>query len=191
MTKEILLIRHTTPEIQQGICYGQLNLDVADTFQDESGLIQNSINGYRPQAVFSSPLKRCSILASSLFPKHNIEMDDRLMEINFGDWEGEPWDNFERAIMDRWAKDFIDLRPPNGESFKELILRSETFMEQILNTNNEKIAVVTHSGVIRSILTKYLHIPPQSIFNLHLNYGCIVKISIKGSNYHQVEFVKG
>lgn len=191
MTKEILLIRHTTPEVEPGICYGQLNVDVTDSFGIESDEIKNAINAYTPEIIYSSPLKRCSKLATYLFTDYSLETDDRLMEINFGDWEGNPWDNVERAIMDRWAKDFIELRPPNGESFRELIERTESFIEDVIKAEHNKIAIVTHSGIIRSLLIKYLNIPPRNIFNLHLNYGCIVKLKIKNNLYQQIEFIKG
>jgi len=83
---EIYLIRHTTPAIAKGICYGQTDLDVTDSFEAEV----MSIKEHLPkniQAVYSSPLQRCRKLAEAIFPKHPVQLFDDLMELNCGDWK--------------------------------------------------------------------------------------------------------
>ena len=61
---ELILIRHTTPAIEKGICYGQSDLNVADSFEAELELILKEVGQHRK--VYSSPLKRCRILAERL-----------------------------------------------------------------------------------------------------------------------------
>ena len=191
MKKEILLIRHTTPEVEKGICYGQLDLDVTANFKQEASDIAQSISGFNPDAVFSSPLQRCRKLANHLFPNISIDIDERIMEMNFGQWEGQKWEGIERFTMEQWSNDFLNQSPPDGEKFSELLARTNDFFEYLENSDKKYLAVVTHSGVIRSALHKYLAIPPNKIFNLDLHYGCIIKITFKGNNYYQVEFLKG
>ncbi|MBS2097318.1 alpha-ribazole phosphatase [Carboxylicivirga linearis] len=191
MKKEILLIRHTTPEVEKGICYGQLDLDVTANFEQEASEIAQSINGFNPDVIFSSPLQRCRKLANHLFPNHSIDIDERIIEMNFGQWEGQKWEGIERFTIEQWSNNFLNQSPPNGEKFSELLARTNNFFEFLENSNKKYLAVVTHSGVIRSALHKYLAIPPNNIFNLDLHYGCIIKITFKGNNYYQVEFIKG
>ena len=51
---EIYLIRHTTPNIAKGICYGQTDLDITDTFEQEVVRIKPHLPK-NIQTVFSSP----------------------------------------------------------------------------------------------------------------------------------------
>ena len=37
-------------------------------------------------------------------------LDDRLAEIDFGAWEGQPWDRVVRADFDAWMNDFAEAR---------------------------------------------------------------------------------
>lgn len=190
MSKEILLIRHTTPEVAKGTCYGQLNLDVSSSYEDEVLNIKHIIRSFNPDVVFTSPLLRCKKLAESLYLKHPIHIDTRIMEMNFGEWEGKIWDNIPKKEINDWAGNFMNISPPGGERFSDLLTRSNAFFNEIEKSNSQSIAVITHSGVIRSFLMRYLDIPSEKIFNLQLNYGCIIKLNILGT-HHQLEFLKG
>ncbi len=189
--KELIIIRHTTPDVENGICYGQLDLDVSSSFKNEINDINKVLDSLKPEFAYSSPLQRCAKLANVLYPNLEIKLDNRLTELNFGDWEGNFWKDIPKDHIDEWAPNFISQSPPNGESFSELIKRVELFEKDLLSLNHKKIAIVTHSGVIRAFLMKYLGIPAVSIFNLHLNYACIIKIELKSDEYHQVQFLKG
>lgn len=189
--KQLLLIRHTTPDVEVGVCYGQLDLDVSDSFIREAQSIQDLIRYLKVDKVYSSPLIRCSKLATYLYPKQKATLDKCLMELNFGDWEGLIWSDIPKESMDAWAPNFLTQRPPNGETFSELLERLELFDNDNLSPSNEKIALITHSGIIRAFLMKYLNIPSKNIFNLHLNYGCVIQIDFKSDEYHQVKFLKG
>jgi alpha-ribazole phosphatase len=67
---EIYLIRHTTPQVESGTCYGQADLDVTETFELEASIIQQHLPAHITQ-VHSSPLQRCRKLADYLFPEYD------------------------------------------------------------------------------------------------------------------------
>ena len=70
--------------------------------------------------VISSPLARCRETAAALDPLH--EVDERLIELNYGDLEGTRVADVPRAMWDAWrAND--DWKPPAGESHNELAAR--------------------------------------------------------------------
>lgn len=189
---EILLIRHTTPDVEPGTCYGQTDLDVNGSFKEETSAIKKVITEFQPNFIYSSPLIRCSKLAKSLFPNHSVRLDDRLMEMSFGRWEKQLWQDISKDELDIWANDFMNLSPPNGESFNDFIGRIDSFeIESMKKITAEKIVLVTHSGVIRSFLMKHLNIPSDKIFNLQLNYGAVIKIDVHSEEYSQVKFLKG
>src|SRR5579872_3191150 len=116
---DIYLIRHTTPAVARGICYGQTDLDITDNFHEEAAIIR----GFLPAAigaVYSSPLRRCAKLAAHLFPSHSIQLRDELMEIDCGQWEMRSWDELPGEELDPWMKDFVQMRIPDGESYIDL-----------------------------------------------------------------------
>jgi alpha-ribazole phosphatase len=179
---EIYLIRHTTPAVEKGVCYGQSDLDVTATFQDEAELIRTHLPA-GIQRVYSSPLQRCSKLAQHLFPQHPAIYHDDWMEINCGQWELQKWDDIAPHEIDPWMKDYVNVRIPGGENYVDVY---ERVVKQFIMVaeGGHPSAIVAHGGVIRSILA---HITGTSLldsFNVFpLHYGCVAKITSVDSGF--------
>jgi alpha-ribazole phosphatase len=172
---EIYLIRHTTPKVDKGICYGQTDLDVTDTFVAEAAIIKTVLPSYIHQ-VYSSPLQRCTKLATHVFPDKHIALHPHLMEIYCGDWEMQAWDDIPKEHINPWMDDFVNVRTPNGENYVDLYNRVVGQFTAIAATK-KPAAIVAHGGVIRSILSYITNTPLIDSFNAFtLHYGCVVKI---------------
>jgi len=175
---DIYLIRHTTPDVGKGICYGQTDLDVIESFPEEAAAIRQ----YLPDdvsSVHSSPLQRCARLAAHLFPGHAATLHPRLMEIHCGEWEMKGWDDLPKEIVDPWMNDFVNIRIPGGESYLDLHQRvTECFHHIRGNARHEgPIAIVGHGGVIRSILSHITQTPLIDSFKVFsLYYGCVIRL---------------
>ena len=183
MSAEIYLIRHTTPAVEKGTCYGQADLDVTESFFDEAALIRAYLPAHI-QTVYASPLQRCSKLAQHLFPAHNISFHDELKEIHCGEWELQKWDDLPQDIVMPWMNDFVNVRIPGGESYLDLYERTTKMFERIA-ARKENAAIVSHGGVLRSILSHLTNTALIDSFNIFkLQYGCVVKLSI-----HEDQFV--
>jgi alpha-ribazole phosphatase len=142
------LIRHPKPQIDPGICYGQLDI-LAEIEMADLARLRAELQPGLP--VWSSPLLRCRKLAKQLHPQPNI--DERLAEMNFGDWEGRPWEDIPRHELDAWAADLAGYAPPGGESPRALQRRALAFVASL---NVPEAAIVTHAGVIRTLLAHWL-----------------------------------
>lgn len=142
------LIRHPKPSIEPGICYGQLEI-LAKIEMAEIARLRAELPPGLP--LWSSPLLRCRHLAEQLHAQPII--DDRLAEMNFGDWEGRPWDDIPRQELDAWAADLAGYAPPGGESPRALQRRVLAFVASL--TVPEAV-IVTHAGVIRTLLADWL-----------------------------------
>jgi alpha-ribazole phosphatase len=172
---EIYLVRHTTPDVTKGVCYGQTDLDVTASFVAEANIIKQVLPSNIKQ-VYSSPLQRCTKLAAHLFPAHTIQLHNDLMEINCGLWEMQLWDDIPKELINPWLDDFVNIRTPQGENYVDLFTRVSNKFEDVI-ANPLPAAIVAHGGVIRSILSHITHTPlidSFQVFNLH--YGCVVKI---------------
>ncbi len=183
---EIYLVRHTTPKIEKGICYGQADLEVTSSFRSEFERLQPHLptSGI---VVYSSPLQRCHKLASQLSVAPSL--DDRLKEMSFGEWELKSWSEIPRVALNEWMEDFVDQRPPGGESFQDLKDRVLDFWKELLAGPVEApLILATHGGVIRVIVCHLLQVPLANVFNFHLDYGSVTKIA-SHSKTLRVEYI--
>jgi alpha-ribazole phosphatase len=172
---EIYLIRHTTPAIASGICYGQADIDVADSFEEEAKIIKDQLPASLD--IYSSPLKRCYQLASYLYPHTIIEQHHDLKEMYFGEWELQSWDQIPAEPLNSWMQDFVNMRVPGGENYLNLYDRTISFFNHIVN-QNQSAAIFTHSGNIRSILSYVNNVPLEESFSkFKIGYGEVVKIN--------------
>lgn len=173
------LLRHTTPKIAKGICYGQADIELADTFVEELQTIKKQLSSLQYTTVISSPLYRCSHLAKQLLkPKVKLQLDQRLMELNFGDWELKSWETISEDTTSKvWFKDYINQKCPNGESFKDLQQRVINFISE-LKTKNNTALLVTHAGVIRTFQCILENKPLTNAFNISVEYGALKTVTL-------------
>jgi alpha-ribazole phosphatase len=103
-----------------------------------------------PERIWTSPALRCAAVASVLSDRLRLPLsqDNRLLELDFGDWEGQCWDGLPRAALDRWAADPAGFRPPGGESGADLMGRVTAFADQ-LRRESRSCIVVSHGGPLR------------------------------------------
>lgn len=175
---KILLIRHTKVAIEPGICYGQSDVDVATSFLDEAKKIKHQIATTHFDQVFSSPLLRCKKLSEYLFDS-DITYDDRLKELNFGDWELQKWNDLRNPTVDEWMNDFVNTPCPNGESFIEMYHRVKSFMDDLKKSGSKHIAVVTHGGTIRCILAYLKNENLKDAFKREIKFSEVIKVQWK------------
>lgn len=181
---EIYLIRHTTPLIEKGTCYGQTDLHVTESFLQEACSIQDHLPDHIEE-VYSSPLRRCRQLAEHLFPAHSIQFEDKLKEINCGEWEMKLWNEIDSEFLQAWMADFVNVSIPGGESYLELYQRVSAWFDAL--PQKKAVAIVAHGGVIRSILSHIQAVELKSSFErFKLRYGCVVKVNKQGNDFSYV-----
>lgn len=174
---EIYLIRHTTPKVEKGICYGQADLDITETFLEEVEAIKPHLPSDEIK-VYSSPLQRCKKLADALFDGLAIDVHDDLMELNCGQWELLPWNDIPKEEIQPWMDDFVNVPVPKGESYVDLHNRVVKRFNEIVS-KQESAVIVAHGGVLRSILSHITSTPLKESFDAFtLHYGCVVKIQV-------------
>lgn len=161
---EIYLIRHTKVDVEQGVCYGQKDVALAASYPEELELVKDNLKGIDFDLIFSSPLSRAKILATDLFGDKPIT-DNRLMELNFGDWEGKAWDEIKDPLLPAWMEDFVNKKCSNGESFILLRDRVLEFWNEVKLKDCNRIAIFTHGGVIRTINAIENNIKLEDSFN--------------------------
>lgn len=147
--RTLWLVRHATPLIAPGTCYGSLDVaaDPADTQTAAEAL---HLTLPLDAALMSSPLQRCRQLTTALSdrrPAMQVRQDPRLAEMHFGSWEGRPWQEIGASAIDAWTADFGRHAPGGGETVDDFIDRVAAAMDDVPQGDT---AWITHAGVIRA-----------------------------------------
>ena len=148
---QLWLARHAQPLIEPGVCYGQLDVsaDVDATAACARKLVKVLPSGIQ---IICSPLQRCELLTHVLLglrPDFSAKIDPRLMEMDFGQWEGQRWDDIGAAAIDAWVADFAHHRPGGGESVGQFMQRVAAVWDETLAARTPTLWI-THAGVIRA-----------------------------------------
>ena len=119
------LVRHAQPQIAPGMCYGALDVpaDPAATQQAAQALAQVLPQGAQ---VHCSVLQRCEQLRHvlcGLRPDLVCKPEPRLVEMNFGIYEGVAWADIPKDALDAWTADFSNHRFGGRESVAEFTAR--------------------------------------------------------------------
>ena len=175
---DIYLVRHTQTDTLKGLCYGRSDVALAASFAEDIQQLRQKLPEIRPDTpVFSSPSTRCMQLAESFSAA--ITTDARLLELDFGDWEGSRFDEVDFAVLQQWTDNFVHTAPPNGESFNDLYQRAGSFWQDVvhgMHPQSEQILIITHAGVIRALLAYILKLPPAHAFQFRVDVGSVHKL---------------
>lgn len=182
------IVRHTKLNVPPGVCYGETDVEVRASFQEEAGIVKSKLDGIRFTHCFSSPLTRCRVLAENIISYSlTIQYDDRLKELNFGQWEGKKWENLIHTLKAKqWFDDYLNNACPAGESYAILIERIRSFVDDLKQLpGNSEVLIVTHGGPIRCFLVILKGIAPEHIFDIIIDYGEVKNIKLETSVFYE------
>lgn len=143
---EIVLTRHTSVDVPKGTCYGRTDVPLAATFEAEAASVRERLGAMGTfDAAYCSPLSRARRLAAFCgWP--GAVVDERLAEIDMGEWEMVRWDDIRGEEADRWYADWLHVAPPGGESFERLYARVASFLDEVRLSGHRRVAVFAHGG---------------------------------------------
>jgi alpha-ribazole phosphatase len=163
----VVLVRHAEPAADvRGRCYGTLDVGLSERGRGQAATLAAALRGETIELLVSSPRLR-AVQTAAAFGRP-VEIDDRLAELDFGDFEGRTYDELERdepELYRQWMESPTTVRFPNGESYADLQARATAALADV-RARAESALVVTHGGVIRAGLAAWLELPAHAIFRL-------------------------
>ena len=145
------LVRHAQPLMAPGVCYGALDVPAcASATQQAAQALAPSLP--RDAVLLTSPMQRCERLAQALQalrPDVRFQTEARLVEMNFGRFEGLRWDSIPRQALDDWTADFWQHRFGGAESVAHVMARVAQVWDEAMASAQPQVWV-THAGVIRA-----------------------------------------
>ncbi len=179
----ITFVRHTSVDVMPGICYGRSDVPVRSSFPEEAENVRISLekeileNGKVFDAVFRSPLGRCGLLAEYCGYPDAIK-DTRLLEMNFGKWEMQRYDDIKDPRLQEWYDDWLNVTPPGGESFLDQNKRAGAFLDEIKKSGKRNVLVFTHAGIMMNVMLILGITPLEKLFDSQPPYGGILSVEI-------------
>ena len=145
--------RHPQPAGVAGRCIGRTDVPVD---RRKSKRLAHRIRAWArrhgaPHGVITSPLRRSADVGRWLARwgwRHRVDV--RLIEVDFGCWDGQAWDAIGAAAVDTWCRDFAQHRPGGGETLVALLARCAAFIADAHGDPAAEsfVCVVGHAGWI-------------------------------------------
>jgi alpha-ribazole phosphatase len=183
---EILFIRHAETDMAGTFC-GHSNPPLNMRGRTQLSELLRILSVEPIDEVYASDLLRAQETAEAIAEDRAIECHLRpaLREINFGQWEGFTWREIEQshsAYAHRWVAEYPDLPAPDGESISEFERRVLAEVKLLtLKVKNSGTVVVTHGGVLRTVLCRLRGHSEEEAWKATRNYCSIVRYEIPTS----------
>jgi alpha-ribazole phosphatase len=175
----IVLLRHgATHACVNGVLRGRRDDPLTDEGwqQMRAAVAAGAESDDRWQAIVSSPLIRCAEFAHELAQARGLplQIDERLVEMDFGAWEGRRIDELlqdpvhSEALRQFWDDPWHH-PPPQGETLASFETRIHEAWSSILARPAQRpLLIVTHGGVIRLLLCAAQRRPRSQLLHLEV-----------------------
>lgn len=179
--------------LRHGECEGGLifrgDTDSALTALGEQQMFDRLKSEISPQTapwdiVLTSPRQRCFRFAGRLSEQTNcpLETVDDLREISFGDWDGLSFDQVQKAqpeMLQQYWDQRQNVTPPNGESLQIFQQRIQNALNSLVtNYRGQHLLLVTHGGVLRSLIAHALKMPLAGLQHIEVPHACRSQLKI-------------
>lgn len=195
---KLLFIRHGQTYMNQERRFSGMHSDTGLTEVGKKQSIAVAQYIYRNynnvDAIYSSPLKRAYDTAQYLYnlyeKKHNINIDNDLSEVDFGNWEGLILDNILLKWpkeVEQWRYDIDNFRFNGGESMINFKNRVIGWLNKLIidYIKYKTIVIYTHSTPIRIVLSYILQSPMNSLFKIDILNANVTSIDYNDSITHK------
>ena len=161
MTK-IIIARHGQTEWNVGEVFrGRIDVDLDETGVKQAGLLAEYLSGREIEAIYSSPLKRALNTAGAIARRHNLEVEvaPRLIDFNFGKWQGLPHQEVKekyKELYAEWTRNPQQVRMPDGERLDDIRERAISVVDEVTARYEGTIVLVAHRVVNKVLICALL-----------------------------------
>jgi alpha-ribazole phosphatase len=173
MKKTLLLLRHAKHAASESRSFiGSTDIELSAEGRHQADAMIPFLQEHQPERCLCSPLVRCRETISS-FAGITKEIDVDLREADFGRWEGKSFEQIQEMDSDavaQWANFDLNFSFPGGERLSDFCDRIDRVAESIAGCPENTILAVTHAGVIRALICRFLGLHPRQYLLFHVDY---------------------
>jgi broad specificity phosphatase PhoE len=186
----IILIRHgETDWNREQVFRGRIDVALNEVGLTQARAVQESLKDTEIDGIYSSPLSRAFETATIVGENRNVEVrgEEGLIDIDFGAWQGLSHQKVKEEYKDlyeTWLAQPDLVTFPDGESLKEVRIRSMESLEEVIKNNPGKtLALVSHRVVLKVLLCTILGLELSRFWYLRQDTCAINRVEYKDGNY--------
>ncbi len=174
----LILVRHgRTAANAQRRLLGRLDPPLDEEGRRQATCLASAVSDHLGRVV-ASPLTRTRDTAAALAGAATVELDDRWLEIDYGELDGLPLAAVPTDLWERWRND-PDYAPPSGESLASLQARVSAACEELMSAASDRdLVVVTHVSPIKAAVAWALGAGPEVAWRLYVQPASVTRIAI-------------
>lgn len=180
MIRSLIILRHgRTVANASGLLLGRADPELDSRGIEQAAALGRAMNSGRfgqIAAVVSSPLMRTQMTAQAL--GHPVLSDERLIELDYGLWDGRPVSEVSTAEWATWRSD-LAFAPPEGESLAALGVRMREacvdWSSRPLDAEGS-VVLVSHVSPIKAAVAWALGVDDAVSWRTHLDTASITQV---------------
>jgi broad specificity phosphatase PhoE len=176
-----MLVRHGQTVMNRGGRFqGRVDSELTDVGLGQAEAAARALADCGATRIVTSPLARAAQTAERIAEPLGIavEVDDRLIELDYGEWDTQPLASIGDDGWARWRND-ADFAPPGGESLHAVWDRAVACASDLLDARGTTIAV-SHVSPIKAIVAWALGAGIESTWRMHLDVAAICAVDRRG-----------
>jgi broad specificity phosphatase PhoE len=174
----ITFVRHGQTAVNRdGRLQGRLDARLSDIGNAQGAALADELKTHAVVRVVSSPLLRAQETAEYIASAHGlpVETDERLIELDYGEWDGVP---LRLVPPEDWAGWRVDatFAPPGGESLVDVHERVASFCADTVSESDDVTIAVSHVSPIKAAVCVALGADPLTTWRMQLSLASITRI---------------
>lgn len=163
---------------------GRTDLPLTETGLQQARAAAEQLQAIAFEAVYASPLLRASLTARIASGGQEVITDDRLIEADFGAWEGKAKEQFipeNQGLWQRWCQDPANTKAgATGETARDIVDRVDDFYRSLQQQHPAgNVLVVAHNGVNRLYLAYKLGMPLKNYRKLVIDNSSVTLFGLE------------
>jgi len=180
-----MLIRHAEIERRYQRAFGgRLDMNLSTRGRAQARTLAQFLRAKKITAIYASPMKRVQQTLAP-FLKNGAPAQTilpGLQEVDFGDWSGYTWTEVREKFGIHpydWLDEIELGAVPNGENGVQFRARVESCLFKIIRHHSgETVAIFSHGGVIRMVLSILLNLPLPKMNSFEIEYTSITQVAL-------------
>jgi broad specificity phosphatase PhoE len=177
----LVLVRHGQTAVNaEGRLQGRIDAPLTDLGRRQAAASGAALVGADVARVVVSPLLRARQTAEAfgLPASVPVEVDERWIELDYGEWDGLPLRSMPTEGWEQWRAD-PSFAPPGGESLVALALRVRSACDDLAEDARERcVVVVSHVSPIKAAVAWALGVGPETSWRMFLGVAAICRVEV-------------
>lgn len=171
----LILVRHgQTVNNAEGRLLGRADPPLTELGRRQAATLAAAVG--HVDRVVSSPLARARETAAVF--GGSVEIDERWVEIDYGDYDGRPLADVPAELWQRWRTD-IAFTPPNGESLAAVGERVRAACDELMaEARDRHVVVVSHVSPIKAAVAWALGVGDEVAWRLFLDVASVSRVGV-------------